>query len=80
MSVPLSNTGVVTSILPTLLTLLQEIKKLEKEMNDYGDDYHALIELAENFGLDIQQLSNTEATIPKLIKNGKVYAGLYTRL
>jgi len=49
-------------------------------MNDYGDDYHALIELAENFGLDIQQLSNTEATIPKLIKNGKVHAGLYTRL
>ena len=29
------------------LALLQEIKKLEKEMNDYGDDYHALIELAE---------------------------------
>ncbi len=53
------------------LALLQEVKKLEKEMNDYGDDYHALIELAENFGLDIQQLSNIEAIIPKLIKEWK---------
>ena len=50
------------------LALLQEIKKLEKEMNDYGDDYHALIELAQDHGLDIQQLSNIEAIIPKLIK------------
>ena len=40
-------------------------------MNDYGDEYHALIELAENFGLDIQQLSNIEAIIPKLIKEWK---------
>jgi len=53
------------------LALLQEIKKLEKEMNDYGDDYHALIELAENFGLDIQESSNIEAIIPKLIKEWK---------
>ena len=53
------------------LALLQEIKKLEKEMNDYGDDYNALIELAENFGLDIQQLSNIEAIISKLIKEWK---------
>ena len=53
------------------LTLLQEIKKLEKEMNDYGDDYHALIELAQDHGLDTQQLSNIEAIIPKLIKEWK---------
>ena len=53
------------------LALLQEIKKLEKEMNDYGDDYHALIELAQDHGLDIQELSNIEAIIPKLIKEWK---------
>ena len=50
------------------LALLQEIKKLEKEMNDYGNDYHALIELAQDHGLDTQELSNIEAIIPKLIK------------
>ena len=53
------------------LALLQEVKKLEKEMNDYGDDYHALIELAQDHGLDIQELSNIEAIIPKLIKEWK---------
>ena len=53
------------------LALLQEIKKLEKEMNDYGNDYHALIELAQDHGLDIQELSNIEAIIPKLIKEWK---------
>ena len=40
-------------------------------MNDYGDDYHALIELAQDHGLDIQELSNIEAIIPKLIKKWK---------
>ena len=53
------------------LALLQEIKKLEKEMRGYGSDYHALIELAKDHGLDIQQLSNIEAIIPKLIKEWK---------
>ena len=53
------------------LALLQEIKKLEKEMRGYGSDYQALIELAQDHGLDIQELSNTEAIIPKLIKEWK---------
>ena len=46
------------------LALLQEVKKLEKEMNDYGDDYHALIELAQDHGLDIQQLSTQKQSYP----------------
>jgi len=53
------------------LALLQEVKKLEKEMKGYGSDYQALIELAKDHGLDTQQLSNTEAIIPKLIKEWK---------
>ena len=53
------------------LALLQEVKKLEKEMKEYGSDYHALIELAQDHGLDTQQLSNIEAIIPKLIKEWK---------
>ena len=53
------------------LALLQEVKKLEKEMRGYGSDYQALIELAQDHGLDIQQLSNIEAIIPKLIKEWK---------
>ena len=53
------------------LALLREVKKLEKEMRGYGSDYHALIELAQDHGLDIQELSNTEAIIPKLIKEWK---------
>lgn len=50
------------------LALLQEIKKLEKEMKDYGSEFQALMGLVENYGLDFQQLSNLEAIISKLLK------------
>ena len=57
------------------LTLLQEIKKLEKEMRGYGSDYQALIELVQYHGLDIQESSNIEVIIPKFIKEWKGSGG-----
>ena len=53
------------------LSLLREINSLEKEMRDYGSDYQALIELAQDFGLDLEHLSNVDAIAPKLLREWK---------
>ena len=53
------------------LSLLREIKSLEKEMRDYGSDYQALIELVQDFGLDLERLSNVDAIVPKLLREWK---------
>ena len=40
-------------------------------MKGYGDEYRALIELSESLGLDIQELSNLDNVIAKLIGEWK---------
>jgi len=40
-------------------------------MKGYGDEYRALIELSESLGLDIQELSNLNNVIAKLIGEWK---------
>ena len=49
------------------LKLSRELISLEKQMKDYGDDYRALVELANSLSLEIQELSNLDAVIPELI-------------
>jgi len=40
-------------------------------MKGYGDEYRVLIELSESLGLDIQELSNLDNVIAKLIGEWK---------
>jgi len=53
------------------LKLSRELMSLEKQMKGYGDEYRALIELSESLGLDIQELSNLDNVIAKLIGEWK---------
>jgi len=53
------------------LKLSRELISLEKQMKGYGDEYRALIELSESLGLDIQELSNLDNVITKLIGEWK---------
>ena len=53
------------------LKLSRELISLEKQMKGYGDEYRALIELSEILGLDIQELSNLNTIIAKLIEEWK---------
>jgi len=50
------------------LKLSRELISLEKQMKDYGDDYRALVELANSLSLEIQELSNLDTVIPELIR------------
>ena len=49
------------------LKLSRELMSLEKQMKGYGDKYRALIEPSESLGLDIQELSNVNNVIARLI-------------
>jgi len=49
------------------LKLSRELIGLERHMKDYGDDYRALVELANSLGLEIQELSNLDTVMPELI-------------
>ena len=51
------------------LSLLREIKSLEKEITDYGSDYQALIELAKIPDLTSNSYQTVEAIIPNRTVN-----------
>ena len=53
------------------LKLSRELISLEKQMKGYDDEYRVLIELSESLGLDIQELSNLDNVIAKLIGEWK---------